>query len=197
MCGIATSTSILETSVNPMEENLVSFADTLGEWTPLVIAVVCCLFISILLVKSVKAMIKLMKAQRKAEDEYFYRSKDGISFSEIDGNYRTVNGFLVKLCKEQQEKFVPGRGGYEKARDEGNLRSIIFRDAVGLQKLLEEKAGTGDFVAANKEKVDFGTPIGQYVDPETSSKLETTIGVIHYTADGAYIVPARPGNRRL
>ena len=180
-----------------MEDNLLDFAGTLGEWTPLVIAVVCCLFVSILLVKSVKAMIKLMKEQRKAEDEYFYRSKDGVSFAEIDGNFRVVNGFLVKLNKEQQEKFVPGRGGYEAARDKGNLRSIIFRDAVGLQKLLDEKAGTGDFVATNKEKVDFGTPIGQYVDPETSSKVETTIGVIHYTSDGAYIVPARPGSRRI
>lgn len=180
-----------------MAENLSSFAGTLGEWTPLVIAVVCCLLVSVMLVKSVKAMMKLIKAQRKAEDEYFYRSKDGISFSEIDGNYRIVNGFLVKLCVEQQERFVPGRGSYEKARDAGNVRSIIFRDAVGLQKLLDEKAGTGDLVASNKEKVDFGTPIGQYVDPETHSKMETTIGVIHYTADGAYIVPARPAARRL
>lgn len=188
---------MVETGENYMAENLSSFAGTLGEWTPLVIAVACCFLVSIMLVKSVKAMIKLVKAQRKAEDEYFYRSKDGISFLEIDGNYRVVNGYLVKLCMELQERFMPGRGSYEKARDEGNLRSIIFRDATGLQKLLDEKAGTGDLVASNKEKVDFGTPIGQYVDPETHSKLETTIGVIHYTADGAYIAPARPAARRL
>ena len=182
--------------INHMEENLLDFAGTLGEWTPLVIATLCCLFVSVLLVKSVKALLKLMKEQRRAEDEYFYRSKDGISFVEIDGNYRVVNGFLVKLNKELQERFVPGRTSYEKARDVGNVRSIIFRDATGLQKLLDEKAGTGDFVATNKEKVDFGTPIGQYVDPESSSKRETTIGIIHYTADGAYIVPARPATAR-
>ena len=86
--------------INHMEENLLDFAGTLGEWTPLVIATLCCLFVSVLLVKSVKALLKLMKEQRRAEDEYFYRSKDGISFVEIDGNYRVVNGFLVKLNKE-------------------------------------------------------------------------------------------------
>ena len=182
---------------NYMEENLVGFAGNLGEWMPLGIAVLSCLLVSIMLVKSVKALIKLMKAQRKAEDEFFYRSKDGIAFSEIDGNYRVVNGFLVKLNMEQQERFMPGRSAYEKARDEGNMRSVIFRDASGLQKLLDEKAGTGDLVATNKEKVDFGTPIGQYMDPESHSKLETSVGVIHYTADGAYIVPARPSARRL
>ncbi|MBP3204349.1 MAG: hypothetical protein J6M66_02880 [Lachnospiraceae bacterium] len=182
---------------NYMEENLVGFAGNLGEWMPLGIAVLSCLLVSIMLVKSVKALIKLMKAQRKAEDEFFYRSKDGIAFSEIDGNYRVVNGFLVKLNMEQQERFMPGRSAYEKARDVGNMRSVIFRDASGLQKLLDEKAGTGDLVATNKEKVDFGTPIGQYMDPESHSKLETSVGVIHYTADGAYIVPARPSARRL
>ena len=75
-----------------------------------------------------------------------------------------------------------------------HLKSKLFDIA---QKLLDEKAGTGDLVATNKEKVDFGTPIGQYMDPESHSKLETSVGVIHYTADGAYIVPARPSARRL
>lgn len=91
---------------------------------------------------------------------------------------------------------MPGRNGYEVARNNGNLRSVIFRDANGLQKLLDEKAGTGEFVASNKEKINFGTVIGQYMDPETKGKMETTVGVIHYTAEGAYIVPARPNTRR-
>ena len=42
---------------NYMEENLVGFAGNLGEWMPLGIAVLCCLFVSIMLVKSVKALI--------------------------------------------------------------------------------------------------------------------------------------------
>lgn len=106
--------------------------------------------------------------------------------------YKTVQGFSAKLNLELQNRFMPGRTAYETARNNGNLRSIIFRDADGLQKLLDEKAGTGEFVAGNKEKVNFGQPLGQYVDPVAKTKVMTTVGVIHYTAEGAYIVPARP-----
>lgn len=106
--------------------------------------------------------------------------------------YKTVQGFSTKLNLELQNRFIPGRTAYETARNNGNLRSIVFRDADGLQKLLDEKAGTGEFVAGNKEKVNFGQPLGQYVDPVAKTKVMTTVGVIHYTAEGAYIVPARP-----
>ncbi len=107
-------------------------------------------------------------------------------------NYRTVRGFQVRLNTEKQNKHMPGRNAYEMARTNGNLRSIIFRDANALQKMLEEKAGTGDFIGTNKEKVDFGQVIGQYVDSDGRTKRETKIGVIHYSEEGAYIVPARP-----
>lgn len=106
--------------------------------------------------------------------------------------YRTVKGFLVKLDLEKQNRFIPGRNAYEMARTYGNLRSIIFRDANGLQKLLDEKAGTGEFIGINKEIIDFGQTIGQYVDLDGTSKRETRVGVVHYGPDGAYIVPARP-----
>ena len=108
--------------------------------------------------------------------------------------YKTLNGFLIKLDVERQNRHMPGRNAYEMARTNGNVRSIIFRDANGLQKLLEEKAGSGEFIGTNKEKVDFGQTIGQYVDADGRTKRETRIGIIHYTSEGAYIVPARPGN---
>ncbi len=106
--------------------------------------------------------------------------------------YRTFKGFLLKLDIEKQNRFIPGRNAYEMARTYGNLRSIVFRDANSLQKLLEEKAGTGEFIGSNKEKVDFGQTIGQFVDLDGRTKRETRIGIIHYGPDGAYIVPARP-----
>lgn len=109
-----------------------------------------------------------------------------------DSGYRTFKGFLLKLDVEKQNRHVPGRNAYEMARTNGNIRSIIFRDANALQKLLEEKAGTGTFIGTNKEKVDFGQTIGQYVDVDGRTKRETRIGVIHYGPDGAYIVPSRP-----
>lgn len=111
--------------------------------------------------------------------------------SSVEG-YRTFKGFLLKLDVEKQNRHMPGRNAYEMARTNGNLRSIIFRDANALQKLLEQKAGTGTFIGTNKEKVDFGQTIGQYVDVDGRTKRETRIGVIHYGPDGAYIVPSRP-----
>ena len=163
--------------------------EMIREYGPLVLTAIASLFAAILIVKSTKTLIRVVKQEHIEEKEQL-RLDTG-------RQYRVVNGFVVKLDSDAQDKCVPGRGSYEKARDMGNLRSIIFRDEEGLQKLLDEKAGTGDFVATNKEKVDFGVPIGQYVNPENNSKLETTIGVIHYTEYGAYIVPARPGERRL
>lgn len=114
------------------------------------------------------------------------------------GEIRKVWGFPVVLNIEMQNRYIPGRDAYENARMEGNVRSIIFRDAAQLQKLLEEKAGTGQMVAANKEKVTFSQTLGQYVDPVANTKISTNVGVIHYAPEGAYIVPARPmtGDRR-
>ncbi len=106
--------------------------------------------------------------------------------------YKTVKGFLAKLDTERQNRYMPGRNAYEMARTNGNLRSIIFRDANAIQKLLDEKAGTGEFIGPNKEIVKFDQVIGQYVDVDGYTKRETKLGVIHYTAEGAYIVPARP-----
>lgn len=161
--------------------------EMIREYFPLVLTAIASLFAAILITKSVKAMIRVVKEEHREKKEALLLDKGR--------DYRLVNGFLVKIDLEAQDKCVPGRGSYEKARDLGNLRSVIFRDEEGLQRLLDDKAGTGDFVAINKEKVDFGVPIGQYVDPEDNSKRETSIGVIHYTEYGAYIVPARPGGK--
>lgn len=107
-------------------------------------------------------------------------------------DYKTVKGFLAKLDEERQNRYMPGRNSYEMARTNGNLRSIIYRDANAIQKLLDEMAGTGEFIGPNKEIVKFNQAIGQYVDVDGYSKRETKVGIIHYTAEGAYIVPARP-----
>lgn len=148
-------------------------------------------------------LIKLLGASRKQNKPAQYqpssyiqantaaRQATATSASDSSG-YRTVKGFLVMLNIEKQNRHVPGRNAYEMARTNGNLRSVIFRDANSLQKLLEEKAGTGVFIGTNKEKIDFGQTIGQYVDVDGRSKRETKVGIIHYGPDGAYIVPCRP-----
>lgn len=65
---------------------------------------------------------------------------------------------------------------------------------------LAQRAGSGDPVgkvprgqAGFKERVDFGEPIGKYVDPATGAEVSTTKGIIHYDGKGQiHIVPARP-----
>ena len=181
-----------------MEDDLAelagSFVQNVLPWILLVVAVIAVIYFIRRTIFNTK---RITKTIRMSKNDLDYHSREEMPSSDASGDYRTVRGFLVKLDTEAQGKFIPGRNGYETARNSGNIRSVVFRDAAGLQKLLDEKAGTGDFVATNKEKVNFGQVIGQYMDPETKSKMETTVGVIHYTAEGAYIAPARPSTRRL
>lgn len=123
------------------------------------------------------------------------RGKD-VLFALVPG-YRSVQGYPVLIVPDKQIFFIPGRRAYEAARSKGNFRSIIYRDSAGLQKLLDDYAGTGEFVSQGKEIVDFEQVIGQYVDPVKRTRMETTIGVIHYNDEGAYIVPARPKKREI
>ena len=105
---------------------------------------------------------------------------------------KTVNGYDTKVNVGQQNKHIPGTNEYKNALNNGQTKSIMYGDANDIQNLLNDKAGTGDFIGANKERVNFGQVIGQYVDPDTGVGVETTIGIIHYGKKGAHIVPARP-----
>ncbi len=67
------------------------------------------------------------------------------------------------------------------------------------QKLVDDFAGTGqpaNNVAPGqpgyRERVNFGSVIGNYVDPVTGDQVPTTNGIIHYSKDGVHIVPGRP-----
>ncbi len=60
------------------------------------------------------------------------------------------------------------------------------------QNLIKKYSGTGRKQGVNKEIVDFKKTIGKYVDPTTGKSYDTTMGTIHYSKDGAHIVPARP-----
>ncbi len=112
--------------------------------------------------------------------------------SETESGSKTVNGYDTKVNVGQQNKHIPGTNEYKNALNNGQTKSIMYGDANDIQNLLNDKAGTGDFIGANKERVNFGQVIGQYVDPDTGVGVETTIGIIHYGKKGAHIVPARP-----
>ena len=51
---------------------------------------------------------------------------------------------------------------------------------------------TGEWIGTNKERIDFGKVIGQYVNQVTNETIDTTMGIIHYSKTGTYIVTAQP-----
>ncbi|MBE5865628.1 MAG: hypothetical protein E7292_05350 [Lachnospiraceae bacterium] len=164
-------------------------------------AILCIIVIAIAVV-AVWRLVSMMKQSRNEKKsannqqssyvQLNVAAKQAEASSVSEEGYRIVKGFLVKLDTERQNRHMPGRNAYEMARTNGNLRSIIYRDATAIQKLLDDCAGTGEFIGADKEIVNFGQVIGQYVDVDGQSKRETKMGVIHYSAEGAYIVPCRP-----
>ena len=96
----------------------------------------------------------------------------------------------VIVDKGNQDKHIKGTNNFNNLARQGKKEGILEADA---QQLLDERAGTGTRINATKERVNFGRVIGQYYDYEIGAYVETTNGIIHYTADGrAHIVPARP-----
>ncbi|AZK47332.1 polymorphic toxin type 50 domain-containing protein [Paenibacillus lentus] len=109
------------------------------------------------------------------------------------GPYQEVNGFPVKVKPGAQEKHIPNTPNYKQEIANGKNKSIFYGDNKTAQELLDEFAGKGQLLPnGNKERVDFGKPIGKYYDRDTGEYLETTRGMIHYGKDGAHIVPSEP-----
>lgn len=140
------------------------------------------------LINSLKKSVPEVGAvQDSAGGQYwFVRKQDRNDFNKkkTDGQvFGVINGFEAKVHPGKQGKHIQGHSNYKKGK------SIFNGDA---QKLLDEKAGTGQWLGANKERVDFGQVIGKYVDPITGEYYETTKGIIHYSKNGAHIVPSNP-----
>ncbi len=89
----------------------------------------------------------------------------------------------------QQGKHVPGHNNFQPGKSELTHPNP--------QKLLNDFSGKGTVrgsaASGWKETVDFGEPIGKWVDPKTGAKIPTTRGTIHYNSKGqAHIVPCNP-----
>ncbi|WP_395068026.1 polymorphic toxin type 50 domain-containing protein [Paraburkholderia silvatlantica] len=99
------------------------------------------------------------------------------------------NGPAIEEGK--QGKHQPGHNNFTPGKSE-----FTYPDP---QQLANDHAGTGQpansvtpGAAGYRERVDFGTIIGNWVDPSTGQKTPTTNGIIHYSKDGVHIVPSRP-----
>ena len=102
------------------------------------------------------------------------------------GGNRTVHGFSTKVNAGKQGKHIVGSKNYQQGK------SIFYGSSADAQRLVDKYAGTGTWVSANKERVDFGKVIGKYVDLATGKSQNTTMGIIHYSKTGVHIVPSEP-----
>lgn len=107
------------------------------------------------------------------------------------GDIPSSLGVGAKLSLGKQGKHQPTHNNFQPGKSE-----LTHSNPQGL---LDKRAGTGQQVgnspigsAGSKERVDFGEPIGNYVDPATGNKQSTSVGIIHYSKGDAHIVPARP-----
>lgn len=95
-----------------------------------------------------------------------------------------------------QNKHIEGNNEYKtEAASSGSQRSILTVDPQSLLPQL----GTGQQVgkvevglAGSRERIDFGKPIGNFVDRDTALSVPTTKGIVHNGKGGVHIVPARP-----
>ncbi|MCM1194641.1 MAG: polymorphic toxin type 50 domain-containing protein [Firmicutes bacterium] len=92
----------------------------------------------------------------------------------------------LQVHSGRQGKHIVGHNNY-------SLGKSVFSGTIeDAQRLIHEFSGKGTKLPNGRERVDFKKPIGYYVDQNTSVKTITTIGIIHYSKDGAHIVPSKP-----
>lgn len=131
------------------------------------------------LAKMADKAIDAAKAADKASDAV-KTAKKSTSFS----------GVSKKIHLGKQGKHIVGHNNYTKGK------SILNISTEKAQKLVNEYSGTGKKIGANRERVNFKSVIGKYVDPKTGKAYDTTVGTIHYSNSGTHIVPEKPINWR-
>ena len=93
---------------------------------------------------------------------------------------------------DKQGKHIPGHRNFEVGKKKSEW---MHPDPEGK---LRELAGTGQKVRGTagkpgyKERVDCGETIGLFIDKDAGMSCSTTMATIHYSKEGAHIVPARP-----
>ncbi|MFP7343140.1 T7SS effector LXG polymorphic toxin [Bacillus safensis] len=138
-----------------------------------------------------KYVFKIMKGEKVAKK--IVKTPSFGKHSVPKGPYREVNGFPAKVKPGAQEKHIPDAPNYKQEVANGRPnKSIFYGDNKKAQELLDKFAGKGTKIGEHKERVDFGQMIGKYYDKDTGKYVETTRGLIHYSKNGAHIVPSEP-----
>ena len=108
------------------------------------------------------------------------------SFLGTKGANKAFSDYPKTVHKGRQDKHIVGSNNYTSGR------STFSGTPKQAETLIKQHSGTGQVLGSNRERVNFGKQIGYYVDPQTNERMPTTMGIIHYSKDGAHIVPARP-----
>ncbi len=114
------------------------------------------------------------------------KATDSAKIAKKVSNASDYSSFSKNVHSGRQGKHIVGHNNYQKGK------SVFNGTTADAQNLIKKYSGTGRKQGANKEIVDFKKTIGKYVDPTTGKSYDTTMGTIHYSKDGAHIVPARP-----
>ena len=110
------------------------------------------------------------------------------SFLGTKGSNKAFSDYPKTVHKGRQDKHIVGSNNYTPGR------SVFSGTQKQAENLIKQHSGTGQPLGPNKERVDFGKVIGNYVDDSSGKSYPTTMGIIHYSKSGAHIVPAKPKN---
>ncbi len=95
---------------------------------------------------------------------------------------KAANGGIIKIHQGRQDKHILGSNNYK------NGRSYFIISNNEIKSIINDKAGTGKRVG-NKEKITVDKIIGVNVNKKHSFKTLTDTANIHYSQDGAHLVP--------
>lgn len=106
--------------------------------------------------------------------------------SKVNELYDKMMSNSTKVSVDDQNKHIEGSKNYNPNK------SKFYGSIEKAQKLIKDFKGKGKRINENKERVDFGEIIGEYVS-SSGKRMPTTIGIIHTSRKkGSHIVPARP-----
>ena len=128
---------------------------------------------------------------RQGREDTIRSIVNAIRSDKADAPKSDGNAEGAKIEPGKQGKHVFGHNNFEPGKSE-----LTHPDP---QSLVDKHKGTGQQVGstpvgepASKERIDFGTNIGIYVDPATGERTPTTNGIIHESKKGVHVVPSRP-----
>lgn len=146
-------------------------------------------------IKGVMAVKKLKNANRICNLEAMASSqanKEKVIASAVQhASNREFCFKNVRLIHDQQNKHIPGKHNYQPGKsifEHKDPQGLLGKFAGKGKPMNNEMPGIANY----REVVDFGEQIGLWKNKENTLVLPTNKGTIHYSKEGAHIIPAHP-----